>query len=187
MYAGDNNSLLDRCPAPKLEKVNGKLKRQKTELCDIYRWTPCTVCKKQERCSHVDNRIPRFQFQYRPIICVILELLKQGEGFLSLLNYINLDDRKQKKMYSDIMDSRVVGEQLGQMEILYASKYNGRSECPIMVNIVIDLNYDGAQIYKSKCSYFYPLLISILNLPPTYRKELGVGMFMLSLFTLPQG
>jgi hypothetical protein len=43
--------------------------------------------------------------------------------------------------------------------------------------------YDGIQIYKSSVKSFWPFMITILNLPPTYRNRLGIGMHLLSIFT----
>lgn len=43
--------------------------------------------------------------------------------------------------------------------------------------------YDGTQPYKRSQQNFWPCLFSILNLPPSYRTRLGVGTFMISLFT----
>ena len=45
-----------------------------------------------------------------------------------------------------------------------------------MINIVIGQFYDGCQIYKTKHSSFWPLVVSFLNLPPSYRTKMGVGM-----------
>ena len=185
VYVGKMNSLLDRCPSTKSEAIPGS-RRKRNVICGKYRWTTCKYCKKDERCDHFAYRVPQFQLQYRPILFVIMELLKQGEGFLRLLNYIHVDDMKQYSRYSDVMDSNVVSKQLDEMKTKFLGKYSEWDEI-IMVNIVIDLNYDGAQVYKRKTSHFNPLLMSILNIPPIYRKEIGVGMFILSLFTLPAG
>lgn len=53
----------------------------------------------------------------------------------------------------------------------------------IEISLLLSMFYDGAQIYKSKVSKFWPLYYSILNLPPLYRNKAGVGTFMLSLYT----
>jgi len=185
VYVGENSSL-DRCPVEHLVKVAAR-QRRKLVTCNTYRWTRCKHCGKEEGCDHSAYRIPLFQLQYRPITFIMLELLKQGESFLKLLNCINMDDMRQKQMYSDVMDSNMVVEQLNIMETKYLNKYNGRYVKPKMVNVVIDLSYDGAQIYKRRVGHFYPLLISILNFPPALRKKLGIGMFMLSIFALKQG
>jgi hypothetical protein len=40
---------------------------------------------------------------------------------------------------------------------------------------------------KKKATSFWPLVITILNLPPNCRIKLGVGMFLVSIFTAQQG
>ena len=42
--------------------------------------------------------------------------------------------------------------------------------------------YDGGQLFKSKTSNFWGLMTQILNLPPTYRGKLGVGMFLSAIY-----
>ena len=54
---------------------------------------------------------------------------------------------------------------------------------PIMINFVLSQFLDGVQIWKKKVAHFAPYLINVLNLPPTYRGKLGLGMFLISLIT----
>jgi hypothetical protein len=56
-----------------------------------------------------------------------------------------------------------------------------------MINIIIGQFYDGCQIYKKKHTSFWPLVISILNLPPSYRTKMGIGMFLMGIFTSKTG
>jgi hypothetical protein len=43
--------------------------------------------------------------------------------------------------------------------------------------------YDGVKIFDYKVAEFWPLLITILNLPATLRNQPGVGTFLLSILT----
>jgi hypothetical protein len=52
-----------------------------------------------------------------------------------------------------------------------------------MVNILLSLYYDGAQVFDTKSQNFWPLMISILNLPPPLRKTRGKGLFTISIYT----
>ena len=38
--------------------------------------------------------------------------------------------------------------------------------------------YDGGQLFKSKSTNYWILMTHILNLPPTSRGKLGIGMFL---------
>jgi len=51
------------------------------------------------------------------------------------------------------------------------------------INLLLGINFDGAQVYSTTTCDFSPLYISIENLPPILRSKVGMGMFMLSLFT----
>ena len=65
----------------------------------------------------------------------------------------------------------------------FIKKYpNDEGVVPVL--LVISTFYDGAQIYKTKVSNFSPLMMTIMNLPPTYRK-LGTGSFLVSFSTTP--
>ena len=48
---------------------------------------------------------------------------------------------------------------------------------------MLGINFDGAQVYSTTTCNSSPLFVSIENLPPTLRRKVGIGMFMLSLFT----
>ena len=54
---------------------------------------------------------------------------------------------------------------------------------PIMINFVLSQFLDGVQIWKKKVAHFAPYLKNVLNLPPTYRGKLDLGMFLISLIT----
>ena len=54
---------------------------------------------------------------------------------------------------------------------------------PIMINFVLSQFLDGVQIWKKKVAHFAPYHKNVLNLPPTYRGKLDLGMFLISLIT----
>jgi hypothetical protein len=51
-----------------------------------------------------------------------------------------------------------------------------------MVNLLISEFYDGIQLFKTRIQNFWPLMITILNLPQSIRNKCGVGTFIISLF-----
>jgi hypothetical protein len=57
----------------------------------------------------------------------------------------------------------------------------------IKVNLLISSFYDGVQVFHRKFSDFWPLMITILNLPPSLRNKIGVGMFLLTMMSSAQG
>jgi hypothetical protein len=57
----------------------------------------------------------------------------------------------------------------------------------IKINILISQFYDGIQIFHKKFKRFWPLMITILNLPPSIRNKIGVGMFLVTMLSGCQG
>jgi hypothetical protein len=65
----------------------------------------------------------------------------------------------------------------------YEFKFRNDKNKPIMINILLGQFYDGCAVFKNRVSVFWPYNIIILNLPPNYRVKLGIGMFLISIFT----
>ena len=138
-----------------------------------------------ELCEHTLNtRFPYKTLRYRSLILLITELLRTKE-FAEVLNYVKLKPKTGMK-YWDISDGEQYKQSMSEMEKLFQLKYGNETNIK-MINIVIGQFYDGCQIYKTKHSSFWPLVVSFLNLPPSYRTKMGVGMFLLGIFTSKMG
>jgi hypothetical protein len=155
--------------------------------CDTPRYRQCThpSCQKntgfdESKCKHRNTmyRIPQKTMSYRPLLTTICRLLCTN-GFLVALDYENRNNRYNN--LSDVKDSPQCKMHLDKMHNIFANQKF--QEDVIEVNILLSEFYDGAQIYKWKTSKFYPFVIGILNLPPSYRGKLGVGMFLSTLFS----
>jgi hypothetical protein len=84
----------------------------------------------------------------------------------------------------DITDGQAYLETISQMEENFTKQFpDGIAEKPIMINFVLSQFLDGVQIWKKKVTHFAPYLINVLNVPPTYRGKLGIGLFLISLIT----
>jgi hypothetical protein len=103
------------------------------------------------------------------------------EHFLKALNYSFIKPKADCKFW-DIKDGSTFKKHIKEMELYYVSKYGNNSNI-IMINILLSQNYDGCQVYVKKCSSFWPLTVSILNLPPSYRTKLGIGTFLMGVLT----
>lgn len=102
----------------------------------------------------------------------------------SFLNLINFKKRFPlgKYPFMDATEGMTFKIAMDEMNADFQSKNLASSVIPVL--LVISIFYDGAQLYKSKVSDFSPLLMTIMNLPPTYRK-LGTGSFIISFSTSP--
>jgi hypothetical protein len=119
---------------------------------------------------------------YRPIKPLIYQLM-HTTGFLLALNYDYI--KTSENEFRDIMCGTEPQKQLMEMSEQFKKKKLSNKVIP--VNLIFGLFYDGVQVFKHKVTSFWPLSIMILNLPPTYRTKLGVGIFLLSLITLKNG
>jgi hypothetical protein len=160
-------------------------------ICKEARYSKCNKNKCAKNLSGVDNcqhstkyRTPMKTINYHcilPLFCALAE----NEYFKKCINYTHIKD--QSYQYSDISDGACYKRNLQAMKSRYATV--AKNKAPLKIeefNINIAINYDGVQIYKHKCGTFNPLLMTILNLPPSFRSKVGVGMFLVSLFTLQE-
>jgi hypothetical protein len=112
--------------------------------------------------------------------------LLHHNNFISAINYTNPeeDDYYVSDVRTGINYKNHMNEMKAKYDEFIASQEN-ESEF-IMVNLCISQFYDGTQIRTTKMQTFWPLFITILNLPPPMRMSLGVGLFLLSIFTAGQ-
>lgn len=141
----------------------------------------CSVCERS-RYTDFSKRYPIFTLNYRSITIIICELL-ETKFFLEALEVVNLDCLDDN-IYSDIMNTSYTKKLVNDMQSVYnkqklENKINNNCK---PINLVLNFSYDGAQIYKYSYTNFWPMLITIVNLPPVVRKTVGQGMFMVSLF-----
>jgi len=160
----------------------------------------CTVCKeerfyckgnlKRQRGDHnpEDNNGGRSkcQINYRCFVPVVARLL-HFDSFMNALNFHNEDICKD--YYTDVTDGINAAGAIKDMKVVY-DKYvkdlDDGEQIPIHVGLVLSFNWDGMQQFKTKSSVFWPTFLSIENLPPTFRKAIGAGTFLSSIFTKTQ-
>lgn len=178
---------------------NGTKKPKLSHLSDDIFWYDCCPCFKTVYVNEFENlsecpecnerryrtdssihRAPKQLISYRSIVLIIKELITT-KNFLRAIKYTQLD-ANFKNVYGDVRNGRVYQRQLREMQNNFQSKY-GNSHAVIEVNLLLTCYYDGAQLFSSRFSVFWPLLISILNLPPNLRKLFGAGIFVISALT----
>lgn len=149
--------------------------------CDAPRFRACKVsaCKKRKNCTcRIDSRKALKSMNYRPLIPLLKRLVSK-ESFRKALQF-QLPQRAEGTV-SDLLHAQVPNQALQAMHQKYAAEHPDGSATEI--SLLLSEFYDGAQVFKRRYSSFWPLFVSILNLPPSYRNRVGVGMFLISLFT----
>jgi hypothetical protein len=151
--------------------------------CGEARYHPCTKEPCASRSTHNPcdhkGRIAVQRIYYRPILPLIALLLKT-EGFLLALNY-GYSELDKSYQYGDLSVSSNIQKHLQTMRMTYTDKLQDlqeegqefNNENYVFVPILLSKSYDGVQVYSSKHSNFHPLLLSIINLPPSYRNKSG--------------
>lgn len=139
--------------------------------------TNCHFCKANRYGTSGDDRYPISLMNYRSIIITIFQLLQTKEFYDAVQNVVFSDFRENYQV--DVMDGPVAKQHMEEMN----EKWKQNSPTAKPLNLLLCLQYDGAQLFNSSVTNFWPMLITILNLPPPLRKEIGVGTFLISLFT----
>jgi hypothetical protein len=115
---------------------------------------------------------------YKPFINLII-LLLSTPNFEKILNYKNI--KRNKYDNNDILDGISATRNKMEMNINFNSISNKEKFIPI--NLLCAIFYDGMQIYKTSVTSFWPLFLTILNLPPSFRSTNHAGVFISSIFT----
>ena len=123
-----------------------------------------------------------YQRDDKQILPQIIHLIKT-KGFIDALYFKN-NDTQQDGVLTDVMDGQIMKIHMHEMDQNARSFANANKDKTFThVPILFSLFYDGVKLYSSKVATFWPLVLSILNLPPTFRTSVGAGMFMVALFT----
>jgi len=89
--------------------------------------------------------------------------------------------------FGDILNGNTAVSALQEM----SENFEARKERGELVDYVnsphlLSEFYDGAQLFDKRISNFHALMISILNLPPSYRTKMGCGAFVIAVHTLKE-
>ena len=176
VYAGNNNQF--NCPE-----------------CNKLRFRACTrsLCdgKGEALCEHLRSAdgdgIAFKQLFFRPLLVLISDLLRTP-NFLCSLRYERTEEILNPagvQSYSDLMDGDEVKHHLLVMNSRYKLWRESKPERlnSEEVSLVLSEFYDGGQLFKSTTCNFWILMTQILNLPPTFRGKLGIGMFLSAIYS----
>jgi hypothetical protein len=165
-------------------KQNQNLRR--CPNCNLERYNKCILvsCKSRpyDDCPHSDiGREAKKYLYYRPIIPLLITLLEKPD-FILALNYKLV--KQIESNYEDVQDGQHYKENYSEMDTIYEEFCRKNpSQQWIKINILLSQFYDGVKIYDHKVVDYWPLIVTILNLPPTLRNLTGVGTFLLSIFS----
>jgi hypothetical protein len=160
-------------------------KRNRYLLCRRYR---CRT-KKQCVCASLylvpDQKSEKNIF-YRPIIGTIKQLLRY-ETFPHLLKYYAV--KHKSFLSSDIKHGKMYTKHKKEMTMIYEDWINKNMFNKLdyeHISLCLGFFYDGAMIGKTATLSFIPAIFNILNLPPAFRNQFGIGQFVLSVYQQKQ-
>jgi hypothetical protein len=133
--------------------------------------TECTLCQTAKHPTRIATNIA----SYRPLTTIIYRLLST-KRFLDALNYTNKGHTTNDYM-RDIKDGDNYKKHIVEMKSKYQEALRIDNSL-VEVNILLSEFYDGVKITESTYVPFFPLVLAIINLPPTFRMSVGKGMFL---------
>lgn len=156
--------------------------------CNSPRFYNCTHRSCVERtlidCPHkISTLRSRKESYYFPMISTFEQLVsfekfrEEIKCFEEIGNYYRVDG-----VYKDVGDGELAKAYKVDMVENFENKY-GNDDSVIMINLLLGLFYDGAQLFDNKLNSFSALIINVLNLPPAYRISNGAGAFVIGLQT----
>ena len=162
--------------------------------CGVRRFQPCSrsACEGlgTSTCSHLlsCDGVSQKKLWYRPILMLIMDLVKTPH-FLTALNYQRKQLVGDEDLYSDFLDGELPQRHLKEMREKFKtysfSKSTSSAYGSTIKSVIILFSefYDGGQLFKRKYCDFWPLFVSIMNLPPVYRGKIGIGLFLVALYS----
>lgn len=200
----DRDLFAPVCPRSCCVLVGPFMARDTCPVCQSECYTHCKNpgcrLKPYNTCAcPLEGRTPKKRIHYKPIIPLLVMLVKMP-AFRAAISYRYV--RPDKSRIYDIMQGREARKQRKEMQSQFETKYPGGScprtgktvrSCPLTGKTVkpalllLGEFYDGAKVFTKAYKVFWPLFMSILNLPPTYRNRTGVGMFLVAVFTAKLG
>jgi len=159
-------------------------------ICTAPRYKYCKKCYvrdgfiKSNNCTeHSDIKIPTTIMKYRSVKLLIIELL-QYKSFRKLIFY--KPEQCNDETYFGLTEGNSYQSNMNRMNSNFEKyqKDNPNRKDAIQISLCCSWFYDGVQLFKKLVTNFSPIFITILNLPPNLRDQIGIGTFLLSYFTL---
>jgi hypothetical protein len=143
----------------------------------------CPICEAPRYTDDPRNRTSVMQVNYRSLTLIICDLLHTPYFYMALMTKSKWSDGEN--LIYDIAD----GPAARKHKIAMREKFNEfksklvNVEDVKEVSLLLSVYYDGGQLFKRRTTSAWPLMVSILSLPPPLRIARGKGLFMLSLYT----
>jgi hypothetical protein len=154
----------------------------------------CQSCINQNNkgeCRH-PNRRSKKTVEYRSIVMLLKDLISSHPSFLDLIQYndYGFKNDPENKYFKDSKDGNSYKRNMSEMRdnfLKYKEQHKEKIRKIIEISLCLSWFYDGCQLYHHLIYSFLPLVLTILNLPPNLRNDIGIGTFILFINTLAPG
>ncbi len=164
--------------------------------CFLPRYTKCHFGKcSDENCSPFINTSHTYRSAnqvviYRSLLIRLVEMCKKAVSGNPMFDY-NATRRKVDGEMSDVLDGAAAVSHLfdmhSQFEKMKEAYHNLDNRRVVEFSVLLSFFYDGDALYKRSNDSAWPFLASVLNLNPSLRSKLGVGLFLVALHNLKVG
>ena len=143
---------------------------------------PIEHCKAPRYTEDPRNRTSVMQVNYRSLTLIICDLLQTPNFYTALMTKHSYSETEG--FVHDITDGPAAKRHKDAMHAKFDEFKTKRVGQEVKeVSLLLSVYYDGGQLFKRRTTSAWPLMVSILSLPPPLRIARGKGLFMLSLYT----
>lgn len=180
---------VDKCPgAPKLRPASqAKLLTfvYEYDCCDCggavytgkYASSKCCPACDKSRYGGGDDSAALKRILYRSLVYLLCSLIETGL-FLEFLTYRGVDVSSNEHYSDSYQHGDNPRMHIDQMHTNYHNHPD--AENMIEVSLILTTYFDGVQLFHHRTGGAWPLMVSITNLPPCFRKVRGMGIFTLT-------
>ena len=158
----------DCCPCGEEVYIGDKLNNQFCSICKMKRYTD------------ESERTALQEVNYRSLTLLLLEAL-QTNWFYEVISRTKHAQQHDQGIF-DVTQGPIARKHMQEMHEKY-EQCKLKSPEVREVSLLLSAYYDGAPLYRSTTASVWPLVVSILNLPPPLRVARGKGLFTLTLYT----
>ena len=147
----------------------------------------CNKCHRSRYTGDIRQRTAIGELNYRSLSLLICDVL-HTKWFYEAINYKAAYNEQANGLIFDITQGSTALQSMQEMHANF-EKIKQETQKPDMleVSLLLSAYFDGAQLYDRKSTAMWPLMVSILNLPPPLRVTRGKGFFLLCLHSNDKG
>lgn len=150
-------------------------------MCFVGPHNDAVNCMKCHAMRYLPNsHVPSRRLHYFPLIPRIVEMVRSAR-YQSALT-CERDHTDSSSLILDVQDGTAARQLQASMRE-DSRQHQTRNRSASCLELLLAVSYDGTQVHNKmkKTSDYWPLMVTVLNLPPNLRNRLGIGTFVVGL------